>query len=85
MHAGDPKYETVGGLLYPMSKKEQTLEHIREKAQLRPRAGLHAVATRVRYTMAYTIHNSITIIDYYTFIPTLLLVQIVKVLVSNLK
>lgn len=57
VYAGDPKFETVGGLLYPMSKKGHTLEYMRENAHLRPRAGLHAAAMRIRHAMAYATHK----------------------------
>ncbi len=57
VYGGDPKFETVGGMLYPMSKKGHTLEHMREQAHLRPRAGLHAAAMRVRHAMAYATHR----------------------------
>eukprot|EP00554_Chaetoceros_debilis_P000666 CAMPEP_0194086750 /NCGR_PEP_ID=MMETSP0149-20130528/22315_1 /TAXON_ID=122233 /ORGANISM="Chaetoceros debilis, Strain MM31A-1" /LENGTH=777 /DNA_ID=CAMNT_0038769917 /DNA_START=92 /DNA_END=2425 /DNA_ORIENTATION=+ len=57
VYGGDAKFETVGGMLYPMSKKGHTLEHMRENAHLRPRAGLHAAAMRVRHAMAYATHR----------------------------
>jgi len=40
-----------------MSKKEHTLEHMREQAHLRPRGGVHAAAMRVRHAMAYATHK----------------------------
>jgi asparaginyl-tRNA synthetase len=57
VYGGDAKGETVGGMLYPMSKKGHTLEHMRDNAHLRPRAGLHAAAMRVRHAMAYATHK----------------------------
>lgn len=57
VYGGDAKAETVGGMLYPMSKKGHTLEHLRENAHLRPRTGLHAAAMRVRHAMAYATHK----------------------------
>ena len=57
VYGGDAKGETVGGMLYPMSKKGHTLEHMREHAHLRPRAGLHSAAMRVRHAMAYATHK----------------------------
>jgi len=47
----------VGGMLYPMSKKEHTLEHMREHAHLRPRGQIHAAAMRIRHAMAFATHN----------------------------
>eukprot|EP00557_Chaetoceros_sp_GSL56_P012811 CAMPEP_0176484914 /NCGR_PEP_ID=MMETSP0200_2-20121128/4747_1 /TAXON_ID=947934 /ORGANISM="Chaetoceros sp., Strain GSL56" /LENGTH=785 /DNA_ID=CAMNT_0017881497 /DNA_START=99 /DNA_END=2458 /DNA_ORIENTATION=- len=57
VYGGDVQGDTVGGMLYPMSKKAHTLEHMREHAHLRPRAGLHAAAMRVRHAMAYATHK----------------------------
>ncbi len=57
VYGGDAKAETVGGMLYPMSKKGHTLEHLRENAHLRPRTSLHAAAMRVRHAMAYATHK----------------------------
>ena len=57
VYGGDAKGETVGGMLYPMSKKGHTLEHMREHAHLRPRAGVHAAAMRIRHAMAYATHK----------------------------
>jgi aspartyl/asparaginyl-tRNA synthetase len=47
----------IGGLLYPIPKKESSLEHLRENAHLRPRTALHAAAMRVRHAMAYATHT----------------------------
>ena len=57
VYGGDAKGETIGGMLYPMSKKAHTLEHMREHAHLRPRAGVHAAAMRVRHAMAFATHK----------------------------
>jgi len=57
VYGGDPDGKTVGGFMYPMSKKGHTLEHMRESAHLRPRSGLHAAAMRVRHAMAYATHK----------------------------
>lgn len=57
VYGGDIQGNTVGGMLYPMSKKAHTLEHMREHAHLRPRSGLHAAAMRVRHAMAYATHK----------------------------
>lgn len=57
VYGGDAKGETIGGMLYPMSKKGHTLEHMREHAHLRPRAGVHAAAMRIRHSMAYATHK----------------------------
>lgn len=57
VYGGNVEGTTVGGMLYPMSKKEHTLEHMREHAHLRPRGQIHAAAMRVRHAMAYATHN----------------------------
>lgn len=57
VYGGDVEGKTVGGMLYPMSKKEHTLEHMREHAHLRPRGQIHAAAMRIRHAMAYATHN----------------------------
>lgn len=57
VYGGDTKGETVGGMLYPMSKKGHSLEHLRENAHLRARTSLHAAAMRVRHAMAYATHK----------------------------
>ncbi len=57
VYGGDPQGKTVGGMVYPMSKKEHTLEHLRQHAHLRPRAGLHAAAMRIRHCMAFATHK----------------------------
>jgi aspartyl/asparaginyl-tRNA synthetase/glutathione S-transferase len=57
VYGGDAKAETVGGMLYPISKKGHSLEHLRENAHLRPRTSLHAAAMRVRHAMAFATHK----------------------------
>lgn len=57
VYGGDINGTTIGGMLYPMSKKEHTLEHMREHAHLRPRASIHAAAMRIRHAMAFATHN----------------------------
>ncbi|GKY92707.1 hypothetical protein MPSEU_000240900 [Mayamaea pseudoterrestris] len=57
VYGGDVHGTTVGGMLYPMAKKEHTLEHLREQAHLRPRASIHAAAMRIRHAMAFATHN----------------------------
>ena len=57
VYGGDVEGNTVGGLLYPMSKKAHTLEHLRENAHLRPRTGIHSAAMRIRHAMAYATHK----------------------------
>jgi aspartyl/asparaginyl-tRNA synthetase len=57
VYGGDAEGKTVGGMLYPMSKKGHTLEHMRQHAHLRPRAALHAAAMRVRHAMAFATHK----------------------------
>jgi aspartyl/asparaginyl-tRNA synthetase len=55
--AGNAQGTEVGGAFYPMSKKEHTLEYLREQAHLRPRAAVHAAVMRIRHSMAYATHN----------------------------
>ena len=57
VYAGNPEGTLVGGMLYPLSKKEHTLEYLRDVAHLRPRGGLHAAAMRIRHAMAYATHH----------------------------
>jgi glutathione S-transferase len=57
VYGGDIEGTTIGGLVYPMSKKAHTLEHMREHAHLRPRTRVHAAAMRIRHAMAYATHN----------------------------
>lgn len=54
---GNAEGTEVGGKLYPMAKKEHTLEHMREHAHLRARGRVHAAAMRIRHAMAYATHN----------------------------
>ncbi len=49
--------DTIGGMLYPLSKKNHTLEHMRENAHLRARTKLHSAAMRIRHAMAYATHK----------------------------
>jgi tRNA synthetases class II (D, K and N)/Glutathione S-transferase, C-terminal domain len=57
VYGGDVEGNTVGGKLYPMSKKAHTLEYMREHAHLRPRGRIHAAAMRIRHAMAYATHT----------------------------
>jgi hypothetical protein len=57
VYGGDLEGTTVGGKLYPMSKKAHTLEFMRECAHLRPRGRVHAAAMRIRHAMAYATHT----------------------------
>jgi asparaginyl-tRNA synthetase len=57
VYGGDAEGNTVGGLLYPMSKKGHSLEHLRENAHLRARTGLHSAAMRIRHAMAFATHK----------------------------
>jgi aspartyl/asparaginyl-tRNA synthetase len=57
VYGGNAEGTVVGGMLYPMSKKEHTLEHLRDVAHLRPRGQLHAAAMRIRHAMAYATHH----------------------------
>jgi len=57
VYGGDPDGNTIGGMLYPMSKKSHTLEHLREHAHLRARSKVHAAAMRVRNAMAFATHK----------------------------
>jgi asparaginyl-tRNA synthetase len=47
----------VGGKLYPMSKKQHSLEFLRDIAHLRPRSKVFSAALRVRHAMAFAIHS----------------------------
>ena len=49
--------DTIGRMLYSLSKKNHTLEHMREHAHLRARTKLHSAAMRVRHAMAYATHK----------------------------
>jgi asparaginyl-tRNA synthetase len=57
VYGGNAEGTEIGGMLYPMSKKEHTMEHMREHAHLRSRGRIHAAAMRVRHAMAYATHN----------------------------
>lgn len=57
VYGGDVEGKTVGGALYPMSKKAHTLEYMREHAHLRPRGRIHSAAMRIRHAMAYATHT----------------------------
>lgn len=57
VYGGNAEGTEVGGKLYPMAKKEHTLEHMREHAHLRARGRVHAAAMRIRHSMAYATHN----------------------------
>ncbi|KAG7370968.1 asparaginyl-tRNA synthetase [Nitzschia inconspicua] len=57
VYGGDVEGNTVGGKLYPMSKKAHTLEYMREHAHLRPRGRIHSAAMRIRHAMAYATHT----------------------------
>lgn len=46
----------IGGKLYPMSKKQHSLEFLRDIAHLRPRSKVFSAALRVRHAMAFAIH-----------------------------
>ena len=47
----------IGGKLYPMSKKQHSLEFLRDIAHLRPRSKVFSAALRVRHAMAFAIHQ----------------------------
>lgn len=57
VYGGNAEGTVVGGMLYPLSKKEHTLEHMRDVAHLRPRGQIHAAAMRIRHAMAYATHT----------------------------
>jgi aspartyl/asparaginyl-tRNA synthetase/glutathione S-transferase len=57
VYGGNPEGTVVGGMLYPLSKKEHTLEFLRDIAHLRPRGRIHAAAMRIRHAMAYATHT----------------------------
>jgi asparaginyl-tRNA synthetase len=42
---------------YPMSKKKQTFEFLREKAHLRPRTNTIGAVARIRNALAYATHT----------------------------
>lgn len=42
---------------YPLQKKRHSVEFLREQAYLRPRTNLFGAVTRVRNTMAYSVHR----------------------------
>jgi asparaginyl-tRNA synthetase len=47
----------VGGKLYPMAKKQHSLEFLREIAHLRPRSKVFSSALRVRHAMSFAVHS----------------------------
>lgn len=57
VYGGDAEGTVIGGALYPLSKKEHTLEHMRDVAHLRARGQVHAAAMRIRHAMAYATHT----------------------------
>ena len=57
VYGGNVEGTEIGGKLYPIGKKAHTLEHMREKAHLRPRTKVHAAAMRIRHAMAYATHT----------------------------
>jgi aspartyl/asparaginyl-tRNA synthetase/glutathione S-transferase len=57
VYGGNAEGTVIGGMLYPLSKKEHTLEHMRDVAHLRPRGQIHAAAMRIRHAMAYATHT----------------------------
>jgi aspartyl/asparaginyl-tRNA synthetase len=57
VYGGNVEGTQIGGMLYPLSKKEHTLEHLRDVAHLRPRGQIHAAAMRIRHCMAYATHH----------------------------
>lgn len=57
VYGGNVEGTEVGGMLYPLSKKEHTLEHLRDIAHLRSRGSVHAAAMRIRHAMAYATHH----------------------------
>ena len=65
VYGGDAEGNTIGGKLYPMSKKTHTLEHLREHAHLRARSKLHAAAMRIRNAMAFATHKFFQVFVYY--------------------
>lgn len=46
----------IGGKHYPLSKKQHSLEFLRDIAHLRPRSKVFSAALRVRHAMAFAIH-----------------------------
>jgi asparaginyl-tRNA synthetase len=47
----------VGGKLYPMAKKEHTMEYLRSIAHLRPRSRVISSVLRIRHAMAFATHK----------------------------
>jgi len=47
----------IGADMYPIPKKNVTLEHMRANAHLRARTKVHAAAMRIRHSMAYATHK----------------------------
>lgn len=47
----------IGGKLYPMAKKQHSLEFLRDNAHLRPRSKMFSSALRMRHAMAFAVHN----------------------------
>jgi asparaginyl-tRNA synthetase len=50
-------YGTAAPDVYPLQKKEHTLEFLREIAHLRPRTNTFGAVLRIRHAMAYAIHK----------------------------
>lgn len=48
---------SIGGKNYPLSKKQHTMEFLREKAHLRPRSKVFSAAMRIRHAMAFATHK----------------------------
>jgi len=57
VYGGNPEGTEVGGMLYPIPKKNNTLEYMRDQAHMRPRTRVHAAAMRIRHAMAFATHN----------------------------
>mmetsp|Transcript_7931 Transcript_7931/g.11396 ORF Transcript_7931/g.11396 Transcript_7931/m.11396 type:complete len:228 (+) Transcript_7931:74-757(+) len=57
VYGGNPEGTEVGGMLYPIPKKNNTLEYMRDQAHMRPRTRVHAAAMRIRHSMAFATHN----------------------------
>lgn len=55
VHGG--KDGEVGGMMYPLSKKKHSVEHLRQHAHLRARGLLSAAVMRCRHAMTIATHN----------------------------
>jgi asparaginyl-tRNA synthetase len=57
VYAKNAEGTEIGADMYPIPKKNVTLEHMRANAHLRARTKVHAAAMRIRHAMAYATHR----------------------------